>query len=365
MCPSCGAEYGESVLFCPRDGSPLASRKPGGAGDPYLALSIGDGVEIERLVGMGTMGRVYRARQAGVDRPVAVKILHREHAKNTTFVARFQREGRVAASLQHPNVVSVLWSGELPRNAARTDGEPYLVMEYLDGLSLRSALVAASGKLPLLRALRIVLQIADAMGEAHARGIVHRDLKPENVMLVTCGADPEFVKVLDFGVARVGEADSSIATHAGAVLGTATYACPESARGDLVGPPGDVYALATVLFECLAGKPPFVGKSAVDVLIAHARANAPVLDGEGIPEPVARVVSRNLAKNPLDRASTAREFGRELFRATEECRIDPSRLANRATLLGTEDEQKSAEAKAPGTERRTLRNLGTAGGRPS
>lgn len=336
VCPSCAAEYTSDVLFCPRDGAPLAAHLPTSREDPYLGLTIGGDMELTRLVGLGAMGRVYRAHQASMERPVAVKILHREHVRNPTLVARFRREGRVASSLAHPNVVGVYSAGELPRTG--TSGEPFLVMEFLDGLSLRSALAAAGGALSLPRTLSVLLQICDAMGEAHARAIVHRDLKPENVMLVACGADPDFVKVLDFGVARVGEAESSIATHAGAVLGTAAYSCPENARGDGVGPAGDVYAIATLLFECLSGRTPFVGKSAVEVLIQHAQAKPPdvrdVAPSLDIPGSVASLIARNLDKNPLRRCQSARDFGGALVEACQASGIDVTALVLRRTLLG-------------------------------
>jgi serine/threonine protein kinase len=381
VCPTCGAAYGGEALFCPRDGAPLGSRKPEGLVDPYVGLSIDGRIRLERLAGLGSMGRVYRAYQGGLERPVAVKILHRELSKNETLVARFHREGRVAGGLVHPNVVAVHDAGELPgrtgrtEGTAQTDGEPYLVMEFLDGLSLRSALAGGGGALPVERALHVVLQISDAMGEAHARGIVHRDLKPENVMLVRCGADPDFVKVLDFGVARVGEADSSVATHAGAILGTATYACPESARGDRIGPPGDVYSIATLLFECLAGRPPFQGAGPVDVLIQHAQAPAPdvrsIPPALSVPEAIAQLIARNLAKSPADRAPDARAFGRALLEAARQAGQPGDSLVAPNTLLGPERRPpappcstETTSVMATVVEKNTLRNLGTKGGRP-
>src|SRR3954469_19826887 len=195
--------------------------------DPYLGQEISGHIEIRQLVGIGAMGRVYRAFQKGIDRDVAVKILHRELSANAQLVSRFTREAKVASRLQHPNVVQVLLAGQLPDRAL------YMVMEYLDGLSLQSALAAASGALPLVRALHIALQLCEAVGEAHAQGIVHRDLKPENVMLVRRGSDPDFVKVLDFGIARLDWADrsGSLATQAGLIFGTARYISPEGAEG--------------------------------------------------------------------------------------------------------------------------------------
>ena len=362
-CPTCGEAYGTEALFCPRDGAPLAARKPDALGDPYLGLHLGETIALERLVGIGSMGRVYRAAQTDLERPVAVKVLHREHLKRRDLVARFLREGRVAGSLLHPNLVTVHGMGELDAAEGRTGGEPYLVMEFLDGLTLRSALAASDSALAPSRALRIALSICDAIGEAHAHGVVHRDLKPENVMLVRIGADPEFVKVLDFGVARVGEADSSVATHAGAILGTALYACPESARGERVGPPGDVYSIATVLFECLAGKPPFTGPGPVDVLIQHAQATPPEIRSfpaaRDVPEPLARVLEQNLAKSPGARAPDARAFGRALFDAARAGGLDVGAAVHRATLLGAARTDVARGALGHSVTQKTLRELGT------
>jgi serine/threonine-protein kinase len=368
MCPTCGEAYGGEALFCPRDGAPLATRKPDVLGDPYLGLHIGGQLHLERLVGIGSMGRVYRASQSGIGRPVAVKILHRENAKRRDLVARFLREGRVAGGLSHPNLVTVHGSGELDAMGEPSPAEPYLVMEFLDGMTLRSALAAKDGAIALERALAVALSISDALGEAHAHGIVHRDLKPENVMLVRVGADTDFVKVLDFGVARVGEADSSIATHAGAILGTALYACPESARGDAVGPGGDVYAIATVLFECLAGKTPFTGPGPVDVLIQHAQAAPPGVrstrSGHAVPEPVARLIEKNLGKSPSERSPDARAFGRALVEAARASGIDVALLMRRRTLLGAAEgpgDAVESRALTGSVERKTLRDLGTRG----
>ena len=155
----------------------------------------------------------------------------------------------------------VLLTGQLP------DGAMYIVMEYLDGLSLQSALAAAGGVMPLPRALHIALQLCDAVGEAHALGVVHRDLKPENVMLVTRSDDPDYVKVLDFGIARLNWAEQSMATAAGLIFGTARYISPEGAQGETVGPAGDVYAIATLLYQMLAGRTPFDADQAVALLV--------------------------------------------------------------------------------------------------
>ena len=308
-------------LFCPNDGSPLSIAQPGdpapqvGAPDPYHGRQLLGHIEIRQLVGVGAMGRVYRAFQQGIDRDVAVKILHRELSANQQLVARFHREAKVASRLLHPNVVGVHLAGQLP------DGAMYIVMEYLDGLSLQSALAAAGGAFDLPRALHVALQLCDATGEAHASGVVHRDLKPENVMLVRRGADNDFVKVLDFGIARLNWGEQSMATAAGLIFGTARYISPEGAQGEAVGPTGDVYATATLVYQMLSGRTPFEGEQAVALLVQQIHDPPPPLRSipraSYVPEPIAEVVMRNLAKDPLAREPDGRALGRALLDAAK------------------------------------------------
>ncbi|KYF79014.1 hypothetical protein BE11_02900, partial [Sorangium cellulosum] len=347
-CPSCGERYDAGVLYCPRDGTPLASsRKSPAFGaaerDPYVGLTLGGQIEVRHLIGIGSMGRVYRAFQAGIERDVAVKILHRELSTNAELVSRFHREAKIASRLVHPNVVQVLMTGSVPATAdPRIGGELYLVMEHLDGISLLSALAAAgaggeSEALPLPRALHITLQVCDAVGEAHAQGIVHRDLKPENIMLVRRGEDADYVKVLDFGIARLDWADKAMTTQAGLIFGTAKYISPEGAEGQRVGPPADVYSIATMLYQCLAGRAPFEGDSPVALLVQHT--HAPPADLRSIarssyvPAPIAQVVMQNLAKKPSERAPDARALGRDLALAVRASGLDPDEIAAQPGLL--------------------------------
>ena len=345
-CPSCCERYDADVLYCPTDGTPLASSARTSSGvtserDPYLGIQIPGQIRVDHLIGIGSMGRVYRAFQGGIDRHVAMKILHRELSANHELVTRFHREAKVASRLVHPNVVQVLMTGALPMTSDPCcGGELYLVMEYLDGISLLSALAGASDAqhaLPLPRALHIALQICDAVGEAHAQGIVHRDLKPENVMLVRRGDDPNYVKVLDFGIARLNWADRGTATQAGLIFGTAKYISPEGAEGLPVEPAADVYSIATVLYQMLAGRTPFEGDSPVALLVQHT--HAPPTDLRSIarasyvPVPLATVVMRNLAKSPGARAPSARAFGRDLIAAARASGLYPEEFASRSTLL--------------------------------
>ncbi|HSQ65365.1 MAG TPA: serine/threonine-protein kinase, partial [Polyangiaceae bacterium] len=324
------------ALFCPNDGSPLSLAPAGDGGmatvvpDPYLGRELSGHIEIRQLVGVGAMGRVYRAFQRGIDRDVAVKILHRELSANQQLVARFHREAKVASRLLHPNVVGVHLVGQLP------DGSMYIVMEYLDGLSLQSALAAAGGAFDLPRALHVALQLCDATGEAHATGVVHRDLKPENVMLVRRGADPDFVKVLDFGIARLNWGEQSMATAAGLIFGTARYISPEGAQGEAVGPPGDVYATATLVYQMLAGRTPFEGEQAVALLVQQIHDSPPplrsIVRASYVPEPIAEVVMRNLSKDPLAREPDGRALGRALMDAAKLAGLSAEDFVSRPLL---------------------------------
>ncbi len=342
LCTTCGARYPADALFCPNDGSPLQhaataqaqqrASDSGGGSDPYVGRELAGHIEVRQLAGVGAMGRVYRAFQKGIDRDVAVKILHRELSANAQLVQRFHREAKVASRLLHPNVVQIHLAGQLP------DGALYIVMEYLDGLSLQSAFAAAGGAVPLLRALHIALQICDAVGEAHAQGIVHRDLKPENVMLVHRGEDADFVKVLDFGIARLDWGDQSMATAAGLIFGTARYISPEGAQGEQVGPEGDVYSIATLVYQMLAGRTPFEGDQALGLLVQQIHDPPPPLRSiprsSYVPEAVANVLMTNLAKDKTKRAPDARALGRTLLEAAKKAGLSPDDLVPRSVLLG-------------------------------
>jgi eukaryotic-like serine/threonine-protein kinase len=322
-CSSCGESYAEGVIFCPRDGHALLERSIDRGPDPYLGQTLRGEFRIDALIGAGAVGRVYRAHQLGVERNVALKIMHRDLAANDGLRARFQREARIAGSLCHPNLVNVLSLSEIERDGLLI---PFLALEYLDGLSLRSALLA-QGALPPARAVHVLLQIADALGAAHERGIVHRDLKPENSMLVRRGDDPDFVKVLDFGVARADAAEyPAIATRAGAIFGSARYVAPECAAGGASTPASDVYALATLGYECLSGAPPFDGENAIQVLLKQQSAPVPPLleRAPNIPIALAQFLEQNLAKSPHARAQDARQFARALLLAANESHLDPT-----------------------------------------
>jgi len=319
-CPRCGATYDGDAAFCPLDGTAL---KVKGGEDPFIGARLGRDVEIKKVIGSGAMGRVYRGYQHGTGRDVAVKILHDELLGRTQLVQRFYREAKIAGKLRHPNVVEVYFTGELPEASPPAS---YIVMEFLDGPNLGEVLSESGGKLPLERALPILLQMCDATGEGHALGIIHRDLKPENVMLLRReGRAKDFVKVLDFGIARAALPDESLETAQGAVFGTARYISPEGAQGLSVTPASDVYSLAVILYQLLAGRPPFEAEATVGLLLRHVHDAPPPLAGQpgcaDLPASIVRVVMANLAKEPEKRAQDGRAFGAALVKAAREANV--------------------------------------------
>ena len=276
---------------------------------------------IIREIGRGGMGAVYEAEHLRVKNRVAIKMLHAEYCKDPQIVARFRQEPMAANSPRHTGIVQVLESDVIE------DGTPYIVMEYLDGQSLRQRIRKSRGKLPELSAIRFAKQAADALAAAHAKKIVHRDIKPENIMIVRDDAVPggERAKILDFGIAVVAEehiiSSSQSTTQVqtspfASLLGTAAYMAPEQCQGigrSLVDDKADVYALGVVLYELLTGQPPFVAPELVSVMHMHvSQEPAPVstLRPDVRPE-LEALISRMLGKAP-DKRPSMREVSAEL-----------------------------------------------------
>ena len=255
---------------------------------------------IEGEIGTGGMGTVYRATHLGLDRPVAVKIIKSEFASDKDVAERFLREARTMAKLRHPHAAMIFDAGSL------SDGRHFIIMEFVEGETLSQA-IARDGQFSATRAVKIATQVCDVLEEAHRLGIIHRDLKPSNIMLSARG-----VCVLDFGVAKVlaSSADST-ATHAstgsGQIVGTPRYMSPEQCLGQRVGARSDLYSLGVLLYEMLAGRPPFVEPLQSALLVKQATAPAPPLTKlrPDIPRPLATAVHSLLAKLPEDRPRTA------------------------------------------------------------
>jgi predicted Ser/Thr protein kinase len=256
---------------------------------------------IEREIGVGGMGTVYRASHLGLQRSVAVKIIKSEFAGNPDVADRFMREARTMAKLRHQRAAMIFDAGNLP------DGRHFIIMEFIEGVTLAEALTS-EGRFSLERAITIALQICEVLEDAHQLGIIHRDLKPSNIMLTERGAC-----VLDFGVAKVlaSAVEATNTTHAstgsGQIIGTPRYMSPEQCLGQRVGVRSDLYSLGVVLYEMLAGRPPFTDSLASVLLVKQATAQAPPLPRlrQDVPRSLAMAVHTLLAKRPEDRPQTA------------------------------------------------------------
>jgi serine/threonine-protein kinase len=271
--------------------------------EPFIGREIlGQYVLVERI-GAGGMGLVYLAEQPAMGRQAVVKLLQPRLAGDAQVAARFQLEARAAAALNHPHIVTVYNYGLEPARGPDTPATLFLAMEFLDGRSLDRVL-AEEGPLPARRAIHIARQIAEALAAAHARGVVHRDLKPANVMLVSRGRDHDFVKVLDFGIAKV---EGITLTGGDTIFGTPEYMSPEQLRGQPLDGRSDLYALGVVLFELLAGRLPFAGATPEAQLAAHLEALPPSLAelAPGVPRGVAALVAQLLAKDRQARPASA------------------------------------------------------------
>jgi serine/threonine protein kinase len=290
----------------------MASRHAGGA-------SLGNGrYELREPIAAGGMATVYKAWDTRVERIVAIKILRSLAKTDRRAIERFRREAHAAARLSHPNAVTIY-------DFLEENGEHYLIMEYVDGVNLKQYL-GQKGTLAPAEAVQITSQICSVLQVAHAQGFIHRDIKPQNIMIAKDGQ----AKLTDFGIVRVMEAAGL--TNTGIVLGTADYLAPEQARGEPLSPASDLYSLGVVLYEMLAGRPPFVGSSAVQVAMQHAN-NVPAPPSKynpRIPKPLELVVKKVLQKEPERRypdADSMRKALREsLKKSIEEGTTIPGNL---------------------------------------
>ncbi len=325
MCPACGGENEGGARFCLECGESFdeITAEPS---DPWLGRMVSGRFRIVRKLGDGGMGEVYLAEQLPMGRDVALKVLRQHLADDPQAVERFKREAQAASQLAHPNTIIVYDFGQDPE-----DGTLFLAMEYLEGTPL-DELIAEQGALPPERVARILAQVCGSLQEAHERRMIHRDLKPENIFLTERTGSRDFVKVLDFGIAKVthsskGERLETI-TRAGAVFGTPQYMSPEQIRGEDLDPRSDVYALGVILYEMISGHLPFDAGTVMELLTQHlSAAPAPIARG---PAPsnsaLARleaVAMRALSKDPAQRQPSARAFLEDIMAAMPELALNP------------------------------------------
>jgi serine/threonine-protein kinase len=263
---------------------------------------VGGRYALGELLGRGGMAEVRKGTDTRLGRVVAIKRLRTDLASDITFQARFRREAQSAASLNHPAIVAVYDTGEEPASDGSGISQPYIVMEYVAGRTLRDILREGRKILPE-RALEITSGVLSALDYSHRAGIIHRDIKPGNVMLTPSGD----VKVMDFGIARAISDASSTMTQTAAVVGTAQYLSPEQARGEPVDSRSDVYSAGCLLYELLTGRPPFIGDSPVAVAYQHVREQAPPPSDHDteLPAEIDAIVMKSLAKRVEDRYQSA------------------------------------------------------------
>ena len=287
--------------------------------DRRIGTELG-GYRIVEPLGRGGTSVVYRAEHVRLGRQAALKLLSPAIGE-ADFSGRFLRESQLAASLDHPSIVPIYDAGE-------TDGLLYIAMACVEGTDLKT-LLAEEGRLPLRRTLRIIGQVGSALDAAHARGLVHRDVKPANILV----ADDDHAYLSDFGAVK--ELASGGTTRTGSFVGTLEYSAPEQIEGGAVDARTDVYALACVLYECLAGAPPFHRPSEVAVLNAHLHAEPPKLTEAvpELPEALERVIGKALSKSPLDRYGSCGELVAAARTAAAERRVHRRRLAVSLALL--------------------------------
>ena len=285
-----------------------ASTSEAPPGDELVGTLLGGRYRIEKQLGEGGMGTVYIGVHEAIGKKVAIKCLNPEMAANRSVVERFKREARAATAAGNEHIIDVTDMGELP------DGAPYIVMELLEGRELAD-LLDTVGPLPIGRAVTIMLEVCDALAAAHTKGIVHRDLKPENIFLVRRKRNPDFVKVLDFGIARFNEpatiGGGKNLTATGMTIGTPHYMSPEQAQGL----PGvdlqtDIYALGVILYEMLAGERPFNAETFPLLIVAIVTNDAPLIRmvRPDVPEGLDAAIQKCLAKDPEHRWTSVDEL---------------------------------------------------------
>jgi len=276
-----------------------------------IGLALDNKFKILRLIGRGGMGEVFEAEHVGLGKRVAIKLMLEKYSGDGEAVARFTREAHAASRIGNPHIIDVSDIGTAP------DGRAFVVMELLQGSPL-SKVIEDGGPMPPQRALHIMRQVLRAVGAAHAKGIVHRDLKPDNIFLTQGGEQPDFVKLLDFGISKMMDPDLQAAatklTTTGVVMGTPLYMAPEQAMGVEIDHLADVYACGVILYEMLAGRPPFEGATYA-VLVAKLLTTEPTLINElrpGLAPKVVAAVHRALEKEPKNRFPSAEAFAAAL-----------------------------------------------------
>ncbi|MBX3130598.1 MAG: protein kinase [Polyangiaceae bacterium] len=313
-CPQCETSCSTEHHYCPACGFPVGTVGRA-TEDKLIGRSLPGGYHVLDLISVGGMGRVYRAEQSVLGRTVAVKVIHPHLLADENSAVRFMTEARAASQLNHPNSISVFDFGRTD------DGQPYLVMEFLRGQDL-ARVAWEEGPLPFTRIVDVLRQVLAALGEAHDLGIVHRDLKPENVIIEPLRRGGDFVKVVDFGLAKLKQDEQATnVTSPGIVCGTPDYMAPEQGRGDPIDGRSDLYAVGVMLFQLLTSRLPFEADNPTQVVMMHLSIPVPdprqVAPERNIPDSIAEVCLKALQKDAAARYQDALEFADALKHALE------------------------------------------------
>lgn len=339
VCLVCHEEFSPDERRCPKDGTVLVAL----AADPYTGKTIAERYEIEALIGSGGTSIVYRALHLQLRRTVAIKMLKAHLVTDEESKKRFEQEARAVSCLTHPNVVAVYDVG------VTKYGEPYIVMEHLQGGSL-AELVGREGKIPYERALPIFVKACSALWHAHKKDVIHRDVKPSNIMIVPTDDDEEFVKIVDFGLAKLRSLTGEFQrlTKTGEVFGSPVYMSPEQCTGKKLDQRTDIYSMGVVMYEALAGRPPFKERSTIETIRKQIKEPAPkfseVDETLHVPENLEKIILRCLAKNPEERYQTM-----EVLRDDLE-RFAADRVPAAANHLNTADSVPAIRNRLSGTK---------------
>lgn len=312
-CPECHSDYDDSIDRCPKDNTRLTAIER----DPLVGSKLADRYEIVSVIGRGGMGVVYKARQEQMDKYMAIKMLHSHMVADSEAVKRFYREAKTVSQVRHHHIVTLYDFG------MSSQGQPFLVMDYLEGRSLKDG-IKERGPVPFDKADILFKQIVDALASAHTQDVVHRDLKPENIVISKHG-EQDWVTLVDFGLSKLREPspkaqDAYQITKIGDVCGSPPYMSPEQClSASTVDPRSDIYSLAVVAYESLAGKLPFQAKSAIEMMDCHLYAT-PIPFNQAQPElklctELTQVFNKALQKDAANRQQTIQEFGNELHEA--------------------------------------------------